>query len=445
VKDLEAVIAQQAAQIAHLTDQLQAQGQRIAQLEQQAGRQAAPFRRPEKKRAAKPKPPGRKDGHVPARRTPPDTITESVEAPLDCCPHCHGPVHDLQPFDQFVDDIQLVLRRLRIRTFRGRCRRCGRVRSSHPEQLSRAGGAAGVQVGRNALALAADLNKRCGLSMRKTCDILGTHFGLSLSPGGLSQALDRLRDRLEPVYEQLIGALRASPAVYADETGWWLGGQSAWLWTFTNPLMTLYTIDSRSSATVRRILTDDYEGVLVSDCLASYNPHPGLKSKCLAHHLKALSEALHQVPDSRFLADMRRALEAAIDLHRARELFTARRYRQHVQVLETTLTSMLSGQQVHAAEEHFAMRLRRVREHLLTFLHQPGVEPTNNQAERQLRPAVIARKLSAGNKTASGAETFAVLASIAETLHQQGRGIGPYVAASLQLGAHPPPLFPQTD
>ena len=107
------------------------------------------------------------------------------------------------------------MRRTRIRTWRGRCKRCGLVRSTHPQQVSRAGGAAGVQIGSNALALIADLNKRCGLSMRKTCDILQTHFGLSLSPGGLSQALDRIRDRLQFAYDQLIKALRASPAVHS--------------------------------------------------------------------------------------------------------------------------------------------------------------------------------------------------------------------------------------
>ena len=336
------------------------------------------------------------------------------------------------------------MRRTRIRTWRGRCKRCGLVRSTHPQQVSRAGGAAGVQIGSNALALIADLNKRCGLSMRKTCDILQTHFGLSLSPGGLSQALDRIRDRLQFAYDQLIKALRASPAVYADETGWWKGGASAWLWTFANSLMTLYTIDNRSAAVVRRILGDDYMGVLVSDCLASYNPHPGLKSKCFAHHLKALSEARNKAPDSVFLQDMHRLLLVVIALHKRRDDFTKKRYQQYVDLLEAEMTDLLTPEYQHPAEEYLANRLRRQREHLLTCLKMPGVDPTNNLAERQLRPAVIARKLSAGNKTDSGARTFAVLASLAETCHQQGRSFAELVASAMILTQRPPPtLFPE--
>jgi len=100
--------------------------------------------------------------------------------------------------------------------------------------------------------------------------------------------------RLQAPLAQLGAALRASPAVHADETGWWLGGHSAWLWVFTNPLLTLYTIDNRSAQVVSRVLGDDYAGVLISDCLASDDPHPGRKSKCCAHYLKAISEACEQ-------------------------------------------------------------------------------------------------------------------------------------------------------
>ena len=133
----------------------------IGQLQQQAARQAAPFRRPEKKRKANPKPPGRKPGHPPSHRLPPPTVDECVEAPLDCCPHCGGPVDDSRPLDQIVEEILPMVQRVRIRTWRGRCRRCGAVRSSHPEQVSRAGGAAGTQLGPGVLALVADLTKRC--------------------------------------------------------------------------------------------------------------------------------------------------------------------------------------------------------------------------------------------------------------------------------------------
>ena len=131
---LQRTVTQLQEQIRELSALLQTQGERIAQLEREASRQAAPFRRPEKKRKPNPKPPGSKKGHPPSHRMPPPTVDECVQAPLDRCPECGGPVHDLQPLDQIVEDIPpLVVRRTRIRTYRGRCKRCGIVRSVHPQ------------------------------------------------------------------------------------------------------------------------------------------------------------------------------------------------------------------------------------------------------------------------------------------------------------------------
>src|SRR5215218_11516873 len=70
-----------------------------------------------------------------------------------------------------------------------------------------------------------------------------------------------------------------------------------------------------------------------------------------------------------------------------------------------------------------AKRLRKQRDHLLRFLDHDAVEATNNLAEREVRPAVIARKLSAGNRTEAGAETHAVLASVLRTCRRQGKDI----------------------
>src|SRR4029077_8170213 len=99
-----------------------------------------------------------------------------------------------------------------------------RVRSKHPLQMSLASGAAGVHLGPRALALAADLNKAKGLSMRKTCAVLRDCFGLQLSSGGLSQALDRLAAKVKPQYDTIATELRQAPVVHSDETSWWVAG-----------------------------------------------------------------------------------------------------------------------------------------------------------------------------------------------------------------------------
>jgi len=440
---LQALLAQAVERIAALD-------KRVEELEREGHRQAARFRVPDKKRKTHKRKPGRPKGHPPAHRQPPPTVDECAEVPLACCPDCGGPVHDVRPIVQVIEDIpKVVVHRLRLTTYRGSCDQCGTVHSTHPQQVSTATGAAGTHIGRNGLALATDLNKHYGLTMRKTCAILREHFGLTLTAGGLCQALTRIAHRLQPPFDDLCAAVRQSPVIHADETSWWLEGKSAWLWVFTNHELTRYAIDNRSQEVVRRILGDDHPGVLVSDCLASYDPHPGRKSKCLAHHLKAISEALDQAPDSQFLREIRALLKAAIVLHSMRDELPPQRYWQTVAHLEQRADELLKPVHGHAAETRISNRLRKQRAHLLTFLHVEGVDPTNNLAERQLRPAVIARKLSCGNKSQAGKAAFEVLASLAATCRQQGRSFALFAAGWLSLGLPPPPLFapenPQAD
>jgi hypothetical protein len=309
--------------------------------------------------------------------------------------------------------------------------------------VSTAVGAAGTHLGAHALALAALLNKRHGLTLRRTCAILHQGFGLSLTPGGLSQALTRMAAKVEPAYEQLREHLRHSPAVHSDETGWWVDGHGAWLWVFTNDQYTLYYIGLRNGQVISEQLGDDFAGVLISDCLNIYDAHPGRKSKCVAHHLKAIKQALQEKPNSGFLQETRALLKGAALLHHAREQMTAGGYAELVAGAEASMDRLLAPTYPPGAEEKIAHRLRKQRPHLLTFLHEPGVDPTNNQAERQLRPAVIARKLSCGNRSATGARAQAILASLAATCAQQGRDFTEQLAGCLRLtGAPPVDWFP---
>jgi hypothetical protein len=291
------------------------------------------------------------------------------------------------------------------------------------------------------MVLAASLNKQHGLPMRKVCAILRDHFGLSLTPGGLSQALVRMAEKLHEPFDELRAAVRQSAVIHADETGWWVDGKSAWLWVFTNPELTLYAVDNRSQEVIRRILGDDHAGVLVSDCLASYDPHPGRKSKCVGHHLRAISKARELAPQSAFLRDVRILFKASIALHKLREDLAPERYDAAAATLQRRLDELLDQPRSVGAEIKIQNRLNKQRPHLLTFLRVAGVDPTNNLAERQLRPAVIARKLSCGNKTAAGKAAFEVLASLAATCRQQGRSFTSLVAEGLSLGLPPPRLF----
>jgi len=162
--------------------------ERLEQLQREAHRQAAPFRRQDNQRNTHPARPGRPAGHPASFRPKPEHIDERIHVPLPDCPHCGGALADQAQLLQYIEEIPQVRPHVtELVTEEGWCAHCQQqVYSSHPLQTGRAGGAAAVQLGPRALALACDLNKAKGLSMRKTVAILGEHFGLMLSAGGLA-------------------------------------------------------------------------------------------------------------------------------------------------------------------------------------------------------------------------------------------------------------------
>lgn len=420
---LENVRLQRELEAAHA--HISRQDEQLAQWQRQAHRQAAPFRRPENERSTHPGRPGRKLGHAGGYRPKPEQVDERIRVNLDGCPHCQGPVCGKQSLTQYIEELPVVRPRVtELTTEAGWCEHCQcAVCSTHPLQVSRAGGAAGVQLGPRALALACDLNKAKGLSMRKTAAVLRDHFGLQLTPGGLALLVQRVGRKMAPQYQQLAVQLRHSPVVHADETSWWVGGPGCWLWVFCTQALTLYVVvQSRAAGVALGILGEDFAGVLVSDCLAIYDDLNQLQQKCYSHHLKAVSEACQTHPQhgEGYLLQVQALLRTAIGLKALQAGAEPERFELCRHNLHLRARALLDRPRPQPQEEKVRMRLWKQRDHLFTFLERADVPATNNLAERQLRPAVIARKIACGNKTSKGAHAWQVLASLAATCRQGG-------------------------
>ncbi len=432
--ELERQLRQRDALIEQLQKRLAELEQRLAELERAAKRQATPFAR--KQRKENPKRPGRKagQGRFTFRSRPtPKQVTQTKEQPLEACPVCGGPLTDPKDHEQLVVDIPEVQPRVtRYVTHSGCCRQCGRrVRSRHPEQISQATGAAGVVIGPRAKALATDLKHRLGVPYAKVAEVLAVGFGLPVSRGGLCQADARLAEQALPVYAELVSLIRQSVVAHADETGWRIGTLAAWLWVFTNRELTVYTIaHGRGHEVVVKILGAEFAGILVSDCFTAYDHQAltdWLKQKCIGHLLKDLNE-LNQSKTGgavRFARDVTGALRAALQLRDQKGCLTAPDFAAQAAQLEVRLDALIDArrQLTDVDNARFAKRLRKHREHLLRFLYLEGLDATNNQAERMLRPAVITRKTGGCNRTEGGAETHSILASVLITCRQQGFSI----------------------
>lgn len=441
------------AQLRALREQVKPLQARIGELEKlleeaqrEAKRQAAPFRVPEAKRCLNPKRPGRVAGHPGAYRPRPAQIDQEITVPLEpcSCPQCGAQSwEEPREIEQYIEEIPVIRPHVtRLRTYEATCTSCGEtVSSRHPLQVSHATGAAGTHLGPRALALAADLNKAKHLTTRKTCAVLHDHFGIHLTPGGLCQAMARVAERLAPQYDQLQAELCQAPVVHVDETSWWVAGASAWLWVFTHPRGTFYFIcQSRGREVLEAVLGFVLKCLLVSDCLSVYDLKSGLQHKCYSHYLETIRKALASAPAScqepeAFLPQAKALLQRAIALGktRAQDSFDPAAFALQRQQLSAQADVLFTLGHAERQEEILYNRLTNQRDHLFTFLDHPGVDATNNLAERQLRPAVIARKLSCGNKTMAGARTFQILASVAATCAQIQTSFIDCVASAVPL------------
>ena len=433
VEELSHQVQQLQQQIKDLKDRNDGLGAKVEQLQRAAARQAAPFRIDEKHRVAERKKPGRRAGHVGCCRAVPDHVDEEVKVLLPCCPQCGGTVERRRLVVQYIEELPVVRPHVtKLVTEEACCPHCQQtVRSGHPRQISLAEGAAGVQLGPRALGLAAQLNKQHGLTMRKTCAVLQQLFQLRLSPGGLAQALARVAKKLEPAYENLQAQLRAGPFVHADETSWWVGGPGYWLWVFASKTRTVYQVaQGRGRDVLTAMLGPDFAGVLVSDCLATYDDVNPRQQKCYSHHLKAVRLAGEGQP-SAWLEEVRWLLQEAMTL-KQQTLEDAERRKRRAD-LEQRATELLAKPRPTNTEDKLRRRLEKQRDHLFTFLDVAEVDATNNLAERQLRPAVIARKVSCGNKTPHGAHTWEIIVSLAVTCAQQSKSFVHLISQSLTL------------
>lgn len=406
--------------------------QELDEAQRQAHRQASPFRRRERKQRCKK--PGRRQGHKPELRpTPtPTQIDRVINVPIRLCPDCNVELVDPKISVQYQTDlppIVPIVTQFNIES--GFCPCCRQRRQGrHPQQTSDATGAAGNTLGPVVLTMGAELKHRLGVPYRKICDFLKTYGGLHVAPATFVRAEQRLADLAKPTYDLLIDALRRCGVVHADETGWRVNAVNGWLWVFSNKDLTIYTIRAGKGARGHQVPADmlgpDFDGFLIIDGFKAYDVLDYAKGQCNGHLLrraKEMSETAEPREQQR-LQTLIALLQEAIGLAERREQLTVAGYARRAQEIEKRFDDWFG----HVVRGQRSPELERLTSHIanhyeqwLLFLREPLVPPTNNHAERMLRPAVITRKIGGCNKTLLGALVHSILASLMVTCHQQGQ------------------------
>ncbi|MDQ2801536.1 MAG: IS66 family transposase [Pseudomonadota bacterium] len=436
---------------------LRAENERLRRRQQ---RQAAPFSK--EAPVAKRKRAGRKPGQGVFRyRQAPEATTLSeppILAPVveSACPRCGGVLvadgEELASTTDLPQRPQPVVRQYRVALCR--CTLCGaRVRGRHPDLAPSQHGATAHRVGPRLLAAGQVLHYAGGVPLRRVPAVLCELTGASVTEGALVQDGQR---RVRPAgtvgqrYAELRAGVRTAERVHTDDTGWRVGGKPAQLMVFETDQTTVYQIrDRHRNEEVREVVPADYSGVLCTDRGRSYDARALAtvrQQKCGAHLQRSITEVLEtKWGRGRSLGLQLRALFAeSVALWHGSHAGTVTDYDAQVALLEARLGALLAPRTLPDPDNQRLLdELGRhhARGNLLRYLHDPRIEPTNNRAERALRPAVIARKVSQCSKNDCGAATFAAFASVTRTLARRGGSVLDSLEHLFrsQPTAHPPP------
>jgi hypothetical protein len=266
---------------------------------------------------------------------------------------------------------------------------------------------------------------------------------IDIGLGPLIKIFHRLAKLLGTLPDRLIEQYRHSAVKHADETGWRNDGQSGYVWLFATDKISLFLFrKTRSSSVPREVLgTQRLTGTLVVDRYNAYNKAPCALQYCYAHLLRELEDLekeFQERPEVKtFVGVLAPLLSTAMHL-RALPIPDAQFYQQAAEVKGQILKV------VHASAQHPA--IRRIQEifhenehRMYRWAEDRQIPADNNLAERDLRPTVIARKVSFGSQSDAGAQTRGVLMSTLYTLKKQAKTDVPSAFKTLldQLAKNP--------
>jgi hypothetical protein len=290
----------------------------------------------------------------------------------------------------------------------------------------------------------ANLSVRFRMSRKKIQEFLFDWFGLELGVATIERCIHEFGLASEPVVEQFLQEIRTSAVVHVDETPWYQKGDFRWMWVATTAVTTVFMIGSRRKDEIVKLLGEAFVGWLVTDGYLAYRGH-ARRQRCLAHLIRKgleLAKGLYGAADSEFGRSL---------------VFELRRLIQRIhdgEDGEAASVKRLVARMKWNCQRHRFADEKKVRDlageilndwdAVVAFVHDPTLPPTNNEAERALRHAVISRRISFGTRTDEGSRFYAAALSLIETCRKRGADAVDFAArliAAARSGA-PPPAFP---
>jgi transposase len=362
--------------------------------------------------------------------------TVEVEAKSEACPECGGPL-EKKGWTQrsVVDTPRQKTEKIVFRLAKRYCPHCRRnVTSQPPGVLPKS------LYGNQFIADAVEMHYLHGVPMGRICEFM------DVGPGSLMKLFRRCADLFGGVPDKLIEEYRRAPVKHADETGWRTNGKNGYVWLFATPDLSVFQFGKNRSSKVPQAIfgKDLLPGTLVVDRYAAYNKVPCQIQYCYAHLLRNVEDLEKEFPDeeevSIFVAVATPQLSLAMRL-RTQPISDADFYRRAATLRDEIKTTM--GQPARHQGIRRIQDIFRENEHrLFHWADDRAVPADNNLAERDLRPTVIARKVSFGSVTDAGAKVRSTLSTVAVTIHKRGKRVAGQIKEALDLLSRNPKTDP---
>jgi transposase len=276
---------------------------------------------------------------------------------------------------------------------------------------------------------------RYRLSKRVTQELLSDVLGVDLALGSVCNVERQVSQALAAPVEEARGFVRQQLVVHADETSWHEANSRAWLWTTASAMVSVFLIaKSRGAAVAKQILGADFGGVLVVDRWPAYE-WTELRQLCWAHLLRDIQGFIDRGGKGAVIGEKLLIQTRSMFLlwRRVRDKTLQRRtFQRRMKPIERRIARLLREAHLRAEPKTsgVAREIYARRDYLWTFVGTEGVEPTNNAAERAIRPAVLWRKGSFGTDSVDGSRFVERILSAATTLKQQRRHVLDYLTAA---------------
>lgn len=349
------------------------------------------------------------------RRLDSPSETVSVPAP-ERCPHCGGGLVD-SPFggnetrDVVVSHpVKAHVRRYVIRV--KYCEHCAR-----PIRTRIGGVLDGCRYSNSVLARAASDYYLNGISIGTVAR------GLGIGKGTLLGAFARVAKMLVPARERACEIIRSSPFAQGDESGWRIDGRNGYAWVFiAGNVVVFVCADSRRSAVAKGVM-GEFRGIFGSDRYSGYEFVAGQRSYCLEHLKRDAIKVHEDNPENRECAAYAdRIVPVLAEIMKLRLEFAddPAAYRRAAMSVGRRLYEIVWKQAKHPDIQKHQDVFRDVRLRTWQWLIGPEVPAENNRSEREVRPIALARKVSHGSQSATGAEIRGVFMSVLHTLKACG-------------------------